>query len=75
MARDENKRRPDKFDPRSFASDPDFAKMLRELGIGAVGKDIGMVPKKAVTSGLLDEWQDAIGGLISGHSVDKRGRG
>lgn len=76
MARGKNDRRGEKFDLDSLASDPDIARLLREMGVRVTGKNGGMTPlKKEVTSELLNEWQDAIGGLISGHSVDKRRRG
>ena len=75
MARGKNERRGSKFDLEGLASDPDIARLLREMGVSVVSKNGGKVPQKAVTSELLNEWQDAIGGLISGHSVDKRRRG
>lgn len=74
MARGKNDRRGERFDPRSFANDPDIARLLQEMGVSILGKNGGIVPSKAATSELLNDWQDAIGGLISGHSLDKRRR-
>ena len=75
MARGKNDRRSERFDPGSFASDPHLAKLLREMGISVGTRHGEMVPPKAVTSELLHEWQDAVVGLISAHTVDKRRRG
>ena len=74
MARGKHDRRGERFDPRSFANDPDIARLLQEMGVSILGKNGGIVPSKAATSELLNDWQDAIGGLISGHSLDKRRR-
>ncbi len=75
MARGKNDRRGERSDPGSFASDRDLAKLLREMGISVGARHGGMVPPKVVTSELLNEWQDAVVGLISAHPVDKRRRG
>lgn len=81
MARGKNNRRSGQFKPPGFGSDPDLAKLLREMGIGFPGlKPARVKPqqKPKTTSNpseLLDEWQDAIGGLISNHTGNKRVRG
>ncbi len=43
-------RRGERFDPRSFANDPDIARLLQEIGVGIVSKNGGLVPSKAATS-------------------------
>ncbi|MEI2811244.1 MAG: hypothetical protein V9F00_13900 [Nocardioides sp.] len=49
--------------------------MLQEMGIGVRGKNEMTELPEYIDSELLDEWHDAISGLIGSHSVDKRRRG
>ena len=60
---------------RSFLSDPEIARMLQQMRAEISGTGSKPAPQQSVSSELLEEWQDAIGGLISGHAVDKRRRG
>jgi superfamily II DNA or RNA helicase len=77
MARKNHKLRPVRLGARDFASDAELAKMLSDLGISFPSASPVRVVEKPTTypSDLLKEWQGAIGGLISGHGVDKRRRG
>ncbi|MDA1229882.1 MAG: DEAD/DEAH box helicase [Planctomycetota bacterium] len=81
MARGKNNRRSERFNPPGFGSDPDLAKLLKEMGIGFPGLNLAGVKPKAKpkttanTSELMNEWQDAVIGLISGHTGNKRVRG
>jgi superfamily II DNA or RNA helicase len=75
VARGRNSQGSNQRGRREILSDPDFARLLEEMGIGIPGRNSNVAPHEAFTSELLNEWQDAIGGLISGHSLDKRRRG
>jgi len=75
-------RRPVRSFPGKLQSDAELAKMLRELGINFPGSGRVKAEPETDTSfddlspdELLKEWQGAIGGLISGHGLDKRRRG
>ncbi len=56
-------------------SDPEIARMLQEMRAGNTGRNAKVAPQDSFKSELLNEWQDAIGGLIDGHGMDKRRRG
>jgi superfamily II DNA or RNA helicase len=60
---------------RNSAGLTDLARMLREMGIGVRGNNAMTELPEYIDSELLDEWHDAISGLISSHSVDIRRRG
>ncbi len=77
MSRNKKSRRSTSIFPRNLTSDPDIAKLLTELGMNFPGAGPTRVVSRAITNtnDLLREWQGAIGGLISGHGVDKRRRG
>ena len=60
---------------RNFLSDPEIARMLQQMRAEISGTGSKPATRQSVSSELLDEWQDAIGGLISSHSLDKRRRG
>ncbi len=77
MARKNQRQRPVRLSAQDFSSDAEIAKMLSELGISFPGANPVRVKQKTVTnaSDLLNEWQGAIGSLISGHGLDKRRRG
>ncbi len=60
---------------RNFLSDPEIARMLQQMRAEISGTGSKPATRQSVSSELLDEWQDAISGLISSHSLDKRRRG
>jgi len=60
---------------RNFLSDPEIERMLKQMRAEISGNGSSTDPQPSVSSELLEEWKDAIGGLISGHSLDKRRRG
>lgn len=81
MARGKKRRQVPGVSPGQPRSGPEFAKLLRELGIQKLGNQgfgIGDVDDDEAddeSHELLDEWRDAILGLTQSHSVDKRRRG
>ena len=88
MARGKKGRRVPGFNTQKFATDPQIAKLLREMGVSIStnqASELGLDDDDlesdfepdfdSESDDLLDEWKDAIVGLLQSHGVDKRRRG